>query len=500
MKPPPCLTAKGKKVAEYAWRLGLAFAFLTPTASALVSNRTVESTAATLVTVACAGLVAFHLLNTGTRIRLHHWEEPDLAEILAVEIVLGVAAPLLVLVTVQALPPTSAVLISVALAFAVLQSFYERIQKEIFLLVEARPHLTHGTEGYERVRLWRIAKLTDTVGDAAREQRVVGLQSLITLWVGPRWDGLLSRTRTVILYVMLASTSVALGAGVHGELKSLVDPRPKTVTTIAAPETKNGAEQEPNDSADTTAEAPPEEGEEGECTHMPGDGAPEWAEANLNALYLGNPRLNATPPPGFKEGGCTTGAIVPAAGHGEFAFAVGKNPAGEVRSVAVVSRRFEPAIFVAPAAQRVLHRIREGQMPLGGYPTTNVAGGDMTVILTPKGSAVLTRASKHPPGLPDVATPYTEMPPTVAAAFVEAMNERGHWLWPAPPERREGAEVFPLRARVSEGLPDLEVTLDRRTGVAVRGQHTYDPPEAQLSLPELRHHASSAWWVRQEED
>lgn len=44
------------------------------------------------------------------------------------------------------------------------------------------------------------------------------------------------------------------------------------------------------------------------CERMPGDGAPGWARAELNALYVGGLELNATPPPGLRAGGCHPGS------------------------------------------------------------------------------------------------------------------------------------------------------------------------------------------------
>ncbi len=183
---------------------------------------------------------------------------------------------------------------------------------------------------------------------------------------------------------------------------------------------------------------------------------------------------------------------MPAAQHGAFAYQIGRNPLGEVLSVAVVSKRFGPEIFLAPAALRVIALIGEGIAPLGGYPRLNLAGGDLISITTPEGTILLARDEKHLPGEPHVAVPYVELPPAVATAFLEVLRERDDWLWPLPPATSDGGEAFELTANSQSSSGELEIHYDPTTGGAVRGSFDYRLPLAQLDEAALVRFAKRA--------
>ena len=157
--------------------------------------------------------------------------------------------------------------------------------------------------------------------------------------------------------------------------------------------------------------------------------------------------------------------------------------------VAVDSIEFGPAIFLAPAAQRVIALIAQGQMPVGGYPKVNAGNGDMAPILTTEGTVVLIRSSKHPPKKSNFATPYVELPPTVASAWVGAMHEFETWLWPHAPVSNGSVQSFALEGWSDE--QEIKLVVDYKSGsrLARRGPYTYDLPEAQLSQVELEQRA-----------
>lgn len=228
------------------------------------------------------------------------------------------------------------------------------------------------------------------------------------------------------------------------------------------------------------------------CAVLSGHGAPGWAKADLNALYLGGIALDATAPPGFRAGGCSDGTVTPPRGHGEFAYSVGTSPDGAILSVAVDSLRFGPAISLAPAAQQVLALIEAGQMPIGGYPRVEAGGGDLVPVLTPRGTMVLVRASTHLPGKTRFATPYVKLGPSVAAAWAGAMNELDSWLWPVGPRTADGIGIFDLRRDSQAGKREFEIIFHRQSGVADRGPYAYRWPQPQLSQAELEERAAEA--------
>jgi hypothetical protein len=156
------------------------------------------------------------------------------------------------------------------------------------------------------------------------------------------------------------------------------------------------------------------------------------------------------------------------------------------------SRRFGPAIFLAPAAQQVIAMIEAGQLPLGGYPRLNAGGGDLAPVLTPNGTIILIRATKHPTGAPRYATPYIELPASASTAWMGAMNELGIWLWPTDPIEKNNSLLFPLQGETESTQLKLAMTYDPTTGTVHRDPYTYPLPQNQLNPAELKEHAETA--------
>jgi hypothetical protein len=226
------------------------------------------------------------------------------------------------------------------------------------------------------------------------------------------------------------------------------------------------------------------------CPSLPELGSPDWAKKELNSLYLGEPTLHANPPPGT-EGGCTGRAIVPAWSHERFVYTVGLVGKRELRSVAVDSS-LGPAIFLVPAARRVLSLIEETEGPVGGLPTIPAGNGDVTSITTAEGSYALVRAEEHQPGHPDIASPYVELPPLVATAWISAMGEQRRWLWPQQPRGTKRQETFALTLDPLGGESRVSIVYDPGTHTAMRNSILYRLPTNELNEAELKHFAELA--------
>jgi hypothetical protein len=443
------------------------------------------------------GIICFHLVNTRTRIELEHWKTERLQRVLRNELAVGCGIPATVLAVIVIWPPTWLVLFLIGVLFVAAEMLYEPIEEEIRQIVEDEPGLDQGTSRFGNRCPFRFLGIDRTISEMAGGTHRPGLQRFLGFWVKPPWGPALSRTRTVILYAMLISCFVAFTAAADVRLQELAVPKQATEEA-----TGDGAQAD-NPSPTTTVEAngpTPMQGHEpaGEveqsCPWPPSYGAPPWARDNLNALYYGTKPLNATPPPGNEIGGCTGKAIVPAAEHGSFAYTIGRNELGEIRSVAVVSRSRElaPAIFLAPAAQRVLALLEGGLAPLGGYPIMEVAGGDAVAITSERGTFALVRNSKTLPGSEELAAPYVLLPPTAATAWAGAMNERGAWLWPLTPRLSGELREYGLATDSASTEAAVVVTYTPRDGSAQRDQYDYDLPAPQLSQDELAAYARTA--------
>lgn len=445
----------------------------------------------TLALLALA-LFAFHYLNGRTRQRIGHWEISGLAPLLRGERLLGCALPLAIALGAWFLPPSWLVLGSIAGLFFLIHTLYEIQQEKIFRRVKDSDKADCTSDFGQRRR--------DYVADHGEEPKHhLGLQRILVYLEGEPWLGV-SRTRTVILNTMLFCVLLA-GVAFADELIHKAEDSHHSPTNSArhgrAALAPAGGAAAVGDEPESTVQGPgAEDGEKAApvdgCQVEPGEGAPAWAKEKLRALYYGHPRLHATAPPGTDAGGCPGPVIVPATPRGAFAYQIGRSPLGEVLSVAVVSKRFGPEIFLAPAAQRVIALIGEGIAPLGGYPRLNLVGGDLVSITTPEGTILLVRDEKHLPDEPHVAAPYVELPPAVATAFLEVLRERDGWLWPLSPVTSDGGEVFELTANSQLSSGKIEIHYDPTTGGAVRGPFDYRLPVPQLDEAALMRLAKRA--------
>jgi hypothetical protein len=469
----------------------IALSVLVPTLSSALVHWPAGPIVEKALAIVALGLFGFHSVNARTRVRLRHWRVEGLARKLYAELAIGCAVPIAIVLAAVYLPPTWETLLAIGIVFGLAHSFYEPLEETIRSMV-TKAGLRQGTSRFAERKLFRVVDIKDPVSEIAKREHGPGLQRFLAFWLKPSWRPLLSRTRTVILYIMLGSCCAACGAaldvGVHappahhakshkGSSAQKPDDQPVAGTAVV--------QEEAGD--DTTVVA--SESWEAACRHLPGYGAPAWARADLNALYLGGIRLNATKPPGT-AGGCTGKAVVKE--DGAFVYTIGKNLQGETLSIALDSLEFGPAIFLAPAAQRVIALIEHGWSPLGGLPTMPVAGGDVAAILTEQGTIALVRSETHLPNRPDVATPYTELPPAAASAWSGAMHELNRWLWPLPPQTSNGVEVFPLALDAGGKERVFSIVYDPGSGAAQRDQYRYQLPAHQLDQGELERHVRSA--------
>jgi hypothetical protein len=443
------------------------------------------------IVVGCGALLiaAFHLLNTHTRHDLAHWEHDDLVRLLRGELLLGCGLPMTAVVVAALLPLSALAFAAIAVVLLLAAPFYELLEEEIHTIVEQDDGLAHGTTAFGNCRpleRWGINRSIEEMEQ--KESRPGLLQRPLGFWVKPSWRPGLSRTRIVIVYAMLVFGLIATGAAGGVGIQEYLVHHPAPIETVTKNDVgdsntvhtdKGGS----NVSAVARSKAP--------CPHMPAFGAPAWAREDLNALYFGGKQLNATPPPG-EIGGCTGRAIVPAAQHGSFVYTIGRNALGEILSVAVDSFKFGPAIFLSPAAKRVLELIHAGHAPLGGYPTRDVAGGDYAAAKTAAGTFVFVRGTKHLPGLPNVAVPYQRLSPVIARPWLAAMTELNTWLWPLPPVVDGELKGFGFASEPEATKAAVTIAFRPAVGTALWNGVTYERSAEQLNQVELERLAGLA--------
>jgi hypothetical protein len=439
------------------------------------------------VAAVAVGLLLFHAENRRTRARLGHTEIGPLKTALRAEFVLGCVVPFCIAVAALISPTSWLLLAVIAAAFVIEHALYEPLQELIHDEIEAAQK-RQGTTRYEEREPLRLVGSTREIRQIAEGEHGLGFQRLLAFFTNEGWHPHLSRTRSVILIAMLATAATAAGAAIqqattppprrpHGPARHAQSPTRKR--PHHSPKGKLGERQ-----AGKLASPPPRKPTwEEVCPTLPDLGAPSWAGPILDSLYLGEQPLEANPPPGT-AGGCTGNATVPESLHGAFVYTIGRDASGEILSVAVDSP-LGPAIFLAPAAQRVLGLIEAGVEPLGGYPTMDVASGDVEAVISPRGTFALVRAEKHLPGSASVATPYVVLPPTVTTAWIGAMRERGIWLWPSEPAPANGVSTFRLTPGASGEGRATNVHYFTTDRSARRDQYAYSSPEVNIGQAEL---------------
>jgi hypothetical protein len=467
-------------------------------------NTLVAVSSSTLTTVQkSAAVIAlllgiFHVANSLTRRHLGHWGNDELRSRLSKELFW---AGLMLLVAAGAgfvFPPEPWLLVMLAVLFALVAIPYELQQKAIFDIIEADPQLEHTTHFVAELKPWWLWGSDVTIAEGSNKASG-RLQQLLAVPLKPSPYKPLSMTRWAILSVltyclaMLAVTATA-AVGTHLLLPRKHHHKPAVPSSLR---TKTGRGDDPG-SARTqgtkSSKAPAADNTtsttqltwESTCGSLPSYGAPEWAESQLNALYLGGSLdfngqpVHAELPPGA-EGGCTGRAVVPLYTQGEFVYTIG----GSTRSVAVDSKQFGPAIFLAPAARRVLSIIKEQLGPVGGTAREKVRNGDFLSVSTELGSVMLVRQQEHLEGQSDEAYPYTELPPAAAEVWVQAMRQRQVWLWPYLSASDRGSETFTLVRDPISRIAVEHITYSKQERDATYEGQRYKPHELEFTLAEV---------------
>ena len=171
------------------------------------------------------GLFAFHAVNRRTRVRLEHNRISELKWQLRAEFVLGCVMPLAIVLAAALLEPTWWALLALAIVFAVEHALYEPLQERIHDVVE-KEDKRQGTSRFGERRFLRIIGINDDVVTIAGRKPGPGFQRLLTVFIQPGWRAGLSRTRSLILIIMLACSATALGAG--GQKVLAPPPRPRS--------------------------------------------------------------------------------------------------------------------------------------------------------------------------------------------------------------------------------------------------------------------------------
>jgi hypothetical protein len=440
-----------------------------------------------------AGGLAFlaaNLISVVVRVPLGHRHVPGIGGDLGRELLLGVLAPASVLAALAVWPHSDIALAAIVALLFLLHGDYVELQVRLAEKVRDGGRRTFG----DWVRERRAPSGPDTsrrVGDVHDfKKEPIGRVWLAARLTDPRERGL-SYMRLILFWLIASGFWVGADALASQAVDHYLAPPPPAKEELHRHHHGHQGPQEETVGAGSGGggqEGSDREGAKGTksgCSSQTPLGAPRWARHDLRALYLGGLGGEATKPPGFRIGGCPGRAVVPAGLDGSFVYAVGRGPGGEIRSLVVDSERFGPEIFLAPAAQKVLALIGSGVIPLGGHPRLFPAGGDVVTVTTPEGTIVLVRAEEHEPGRVGVATPYIELPATVATAWLGAMGEAERWLWPLQPRPVAGGMVYGL-AENPGGHATYKVIYDPRTGGATRDGFTYTRPETPLGYLELK--------------
>jgi hypothetical protein len=235
------------------------------------------------------------------------------------------------------------------------------------------------------------------------------------------------------------------------------------------------------------------------CPSDPGESSPAWARDNLHALYLGGMKLNADPPPGI-TGGCTGPPIFPLGRNGGVVYVEGRDPDdpdGEIKSVAIVSKRFGSAIFIDTAAKPALRLIKMYR-DIGGMPRMNAGDGQVYGVKTALGGpAILMRPGTVRGDGSGEAQDYLVLRPAAAALWWRAMEEHRTWLWALPGKPLNGKRRIHLVANLITREVVKTILFDRKTGLARLGtdrssRRWLGPVGAPINQQELESYAKTA--------
>jgi hypothetical protein len=158
-------------------------------------------------------------------------------------------------------------------------------------------------------------------------------------------------------------------------------------------------------------------------------GRPQWVIDDITQLYLGGLGPEFADAPGTVVAGCPGNLRLARTRYGLFASAFGETPtSSQALSVAVDSRRFGAALFLAPAVEPV-ERLIQRFGAVGGMHRFDAGSGQFYPVRTPSGTYILIRRE---PGAEQAAKAYTLVPPAVAQSWSAAVMRSREFLWPVP--------------------------------------------------------------------
>ena len=320
------------------------------------------------------------------------------------------------------------------------------------------------------------------VDDSSRVVEVA--QRRIARWIrarpiSPHHDG----RRVVALVVIAAAVlfaawtgivwAVYTGGRVIHEVEAVVHQLEPSTSPGAKPRTPAGHGSSPKPvptsgkSGSALLEPSPVPTEANRCPSPLLVGRPRWVIGDITQLYLGGPGPENADAPGTAVAGCPGTLRHARTPYGLFASALGERPtSSQILSVAVDSRRFGPALFLAPAVKPV-ERLIQRFGAVGGMHRFDAGSGQFYPVRTPAGTYILIRRE---PGTEQAAKAYTLVPPVVAQSWSAAVMRSREFLWPMPVHNsHNGATRFDF---YSDSIPSH-----------VAYSFAYDPSEE--SEPEL---------------
>lgn len=413
------------------------------------------STVMQTVAIVAVALGLFQLVNSIFRRRAGHWGK-GLRGLLVREFILGallmipIAAICLVLDEHWWAPALVAVLLLLA------WWLYVDVEAEIQNRV-SKLHLPDGTSRVGQVSGKLLSGNSRTLKDTADEAAWIPHKVLGYLLSTELRKGL-SPTRHLIATALLALFFAAGAAAVTSPFRPVEDDKsdqrkdgngednpgkPEKAKTL-----KFRARVAPTESAQASPELakiplPAERQWLDVCGALPGTHVQAQADKQiLMMLYLGIPREVPTTdePPGADQAGCDGPAVTPSGQDPDlFKYVIGTRPTGETRSIAALSDRFGPAIFLAPAVDPV-EALVDRYRDVGGLRRTDLGSGDIYGVRTPDGGAILLRPTKTTNSTK--ATAYLVLLPAAARAWLLLLREEGRMLWPAGNAGPDGVGRF----------------------------------------------------------
>lgn len=223
------------------------------------------------------------------------------------------------------------------------------------------------------------------------------------------------------------------------------------------------------------------------CPTEPGFDSPAWAAPQVHALYLGGLTASNTDPPPGAVGGCTGASHVLETVDGVLVYVTGTDmDTRETLSIGVVSD-LGAAIFQGPAVPDVLMLMRRYGVVGPAGPRTPVAGGDLYLVATMRGTALLIR--RRILSAEGAGEAYVLLEPAAATAFIQELGAQGRWLWPIVRYRMDGIEDIKLLPTSTSSIEDAVTTLsfEPPSGLAWRASgDRYGPTGLTMTLANLQ--------------